>query len=755
MPEAAGPGDGAGAEDAAAVRRLEEGELGAHPGILRAVDIGEGRGHLLGHQDIGLAMAFGGRQHQRMGRRAQAAVDDVELQPCRAAADETEIADLLLRPDALEDEGGAGIEAVRLADIVGGDVEALGHEADPCQRLGRTAVAPPEPAIFAGEGHEIFAGLPGPVAHPVLDAPKLDDAGKLGMEGDPPVEAVGPEIHEPAAAIEIGLHRVRHFGRVVFGMGPGDHRAVALQQRQPLRMQLFIGHHIEAMALGLEPGADMEIGAVLPGSRTGGADPARGMAGPHIEDGSQPRRDGDAAAVAMGLVEGIAVFAMGGEEEVFAPHGGHMAAGDLGQIAVVAQPLIGIGHVAGRRDQEQRIGRRLAARRQDEEGNPLDLVPILEPGGIEAAAQMARHLEDDIGLPAGIVEIVVVKMDRAVLSRRAPPIELGGIPVPALHRPGGKIDQPSVEAVGGPVANAIARHVQGEVPGPDQIGAIGGRRGLADGEPQQSGRQSAAIEAGAVDLAVEMRRGLGAGRSGIQAGGEGEGARGLAGRDLGDDLALRRALVAGIGLLRLLDQQDAAALRVEGGADEIPFPGEQGPAGRDLGMAAGAILEDQRQAAAGVEGKGEAAAARTAIDENLRAPGWRRRPDHGGERKSREAVQGRAIRHDGIGAGGDLLPPSRIIAGDAAGHHLLPEARALRVQIGADQANDLQMVVGMALAARLEGDLLAGRHGEAVGVTEDRTAHGRVRSYSISRVSPVSSCQRRLKMSHSACAGLR
>ena len=85
-------------------------------------------------------------------------------------------------------------------------------------------------------------------------------------------------------------------------------------------------------------------------------------------------------------------------------------------------------------------------------------------------------------------------------------------------------------------------------------------------------------------------------------------------RDLGDDLALRRALVAGIGLLRLLDQQDAAALRVEGGADEIPFPGEQRPAGRISAWPPALILEDQRQAAAGVEA-GRSRRARPAIDE--------------------------------------------------------------------------------------------------------------------------------------------
>ncbi len=75
---------------------------------------------------------------QHVGRRAQAGVDAVELDPGGPAADQAEIADDLVG-HALEDEGGARIVGVGRAAIVGGEVEALGDEADAADHIRRPA----------------------------------------------------------------------------------------------------------------------------------------------------------------------------------------------------------------------------------------------------------------------------------------------------------------------------------------------------------------------------------------------------------------------------------------------------------------------------------------------------------------------------------------------------------------------------------------------------------------------------------------
>src|SRR5271167_654783 len=121
----------------------------------------------------------------------------------------------------------------------------------------------------------------------------------------------------------------------------------------------------------------------------------------------------------MGLVEGVAVFAMSVEEHVLGRQSRKMAGGEFGQVAVIAHMLVGIGHVARRRNQEQRIAAGGAAFGPDEERDALHLLAVGKPGGVDAALQVLRNLENEIGLPAGVIEIVVVEMDRTIMLRCA------------------------------------------------------------------------------------------------------------------------------------------------------------------------------------------------------------------------------------------------------------------------------------------------------------------------------------------------
>ena len=55
----------------------------------------------------------------------------------------------------------------------------------------------------------------------VLGAPHFDDARKVLVKGDAPVPSVRAEIHQAAAMIEPGLHRIPHRGRMIFRMRAG------------------------------------------------------------------------------------------------------------------------------------------------------------------------------------------------------------------------------------------------------------------------------------------------------------------------------------------------------------------------------------------------------------------------------------------------------------------------------------------------------------------------------------------------------
>ena len=72
---------------------------------------------LLRHHDEGVAVLLGGREHDGVGRRAEAGVHPVELEAGRAPAGEAEIAEYAVR-HAVEDPGGARVVRAGAAHIV-------------------------------------------------------------------------------------------------------------------------------------------------------------------------------------------------------------------------------------------------------------------------------------------------------------------------------------------------------------------------------------------------------------------------------------------------------------------------------------------------------------------------------------------------------------------------------------------------------------------------------------------------------------
>jgi hypothetical protein len=99
----------------------------------------------------------------------------------------------------------------------------------------------------------VLAGMrfPGPDA--VLGAADLDDARQRRVIGDSPVPAVGGDVDETAATVEPRLHGIPHRGRVIFGVGAGDDRAVGGERVEAFIVQILVGDHIEGKTFVLEP----------------------------------------------------------------------------------------------------------------------------------------------------------------------------------------------------------------------------------------------------------------------------------------------------------------------------------------------------------------------------------------------------------------------------------------------------------------------------------------------------------------------
>src|SRR5713101_7297280 len=143
-------------------------------------------------------------------------------------------------------------------------VEALADEADTGQRIGRATLAPPQPAIFAGEAVIVLADLGVPGARAVLAAPDLDDAIARRMIGDAPIETVAAHIHQPLAAPDPTVERLEHGQGIVFRMAAGQQHAVGADEIEPLLVQIVVRDDVEGEARTVEPIDDEEIAAIIP-----------------------------------------------------------------------------------------------------------------------------------------------------------------------------------------------------------------------------------------------------------------------------------------------------------------------------------------------------------------------------------------------------------------------------------------------------------------------------------------------------------
>ena len=190
----------------------------------------------------------------------------------------------------------------------------------------------------------------------------------------------------------------------------------------------------------------------------------------------------------------------------------HAAHHHLGRLGLDVVVIVGVGHVGGGRCQEGELRPTLlplgAAWRSHEEGDVVFLGAVLgvarpDVRRIGAGAQIVRHGQLEIHLPAGVVEVVLVEVDGTIVLRPPPPAMLLAGPIEALHGPRREVVERAVEAVGPGVDDARGLHLAREVPGGDHRGCkVRGHR-VEEEAFQPLGRHRPGQKAGAIELAIE------------------------------------------------------------------------------------------------------------------------------------------------------------------------------------------------------------------------------------------------------------
>ena len=261
---------------------------------------------LLGNHHEGVAVPLGGREDDRVGRRAEAEVHPVELETGGATAGKPEVAEDAVRY-ALEDPGGPRVVGAGRADIVRAHEMPLSGEPHADHPLRRPVVAPPEAPVLAVEGVVVLARLRRPRANAPFPPADLDGTRHGIAERHPPVEAVAAEVHEAAAPIQVPSEGVEGVRSVVLGMRRGQHDPVGRDEVVAFTVQVVVGHDIELVTLLVQPVEEVCIGREMAKSRPCGVDVAQ-KGGPEVQHRSELRCEADAAVVGMEVVGGQPVL---------------------------------------------------------------------------------------------------------------------------------------------------------------------------------------------------------------------------------------------------------------------------------------------------------------------------------------------------------------------------------------------------------------------------------------------------------------
>ncbi len=193
-----------------------------------------------------------------------------------------------------------------------------------------------------------------------------------------------------------------------------QHDPVGREQRGSLGVEVLVGRDIEGEALPVEPVDEVHLGAEMPAR----AAPVGGELGAQVEHRLQAGDRAAIAAVGVRIVgRGAELRTEAGREGILAREHHRMVARQIPLDEVLhMKALVGVGHVGEGGEQEEDIRARCAGPRPHEERDVvLFVLRAPEPRSVDAARQVAGHLVHEVCLPARIVDIVVMEVDRRVM----------------------------------------------------------------------------------------------------------------------------------------------------------------------------------------------------------------------------------------------------------------------------------------------------------------------------------------------------
>src|SRR5215472_1891781 len=196
--QSAAPGDRAGSEYGAVVRRGEVDDVRADKRVLGAAEAWRHEEYLLLHQRIIVGERLGRGQNACVGRRSESEVVAVDLDAGGTAQAEAFAAENLAL-DALEHPRDAAMVAVRHAAIWHRLVHALGGESDPDELLRRPAAVAPQAAALAGAREVLLARPRLPSPRTGFELADLHHPRFFVAKADAPVVGVGSKIEQAAA----------------------------------------------------------------------------------------------------------------------------------------------------------------------------------------------------------------------------------------------------------------------------------------------------------------------------------------------------------------------------------------------------------------------------------------------------------------------------------------------------------------------------------------------------------------------------
>ena len=134
--------------------------------------------------------------------------------------------------------------------------------------------------------------------------------------------------------------------------------------------------------------------------------------------------------------------------------------------------VIAVDGIGKGRCQHAKVCGRPAPWRADVERHHVLVIPAPDACRVESRSHAVRDFKGEIGLPAEVVDVVVVKVDGAILYRRVFPGHFLAGPPGTGHGAGRQVDQAAVQTLRPNVHDPRRTRVPGEVPQGPRAGMV-------------------------------------------------------------------------------------------------------------------------------------------------------------------------------------------------------------------------------------------------------------------------------------------